>query len=123
LQDDLLDVYGEEEKFGKLKGGDILANKKTFLLLKALDIASSNHYLKEELEQWMGVKTSSEKDNAEKIKAVTRIYDFVNIKKVTEEEIQSYHQKAITALERVSAPAEKRKALAAFTSALLQREN
>ena len=68
LQDDLLDVYGEEEKFGKQKGGDILANKKTFLLLKASDIATSNHYLREELEQWMGVKTLDEKDHSEKIK-------------------------------------------------------
>ena len=122
LQDDLLDVYGLEEKFGKLKGGDIIANKKTFLLLKAWDIATSNHYLKEELEQWIGVRTSSEKDSAEKIKAVTRIYDFVNIKKIAEEEIHSYHQKAITALEKVSAPQGKKKELIEFTSNLLKRE-
>lgn len=122
LQDDLLDVYGEEEKFGKLKGGDIIANKKTFLLLKASDIASNNHYLREELDQWMGAKTTSEKDNTEKVKAVTRIYDFVNIKKVTEEEINSCHQKAMAALANVSAPADKKASLAAFTSALLKRE-
>ena len=122
LQDDLLDVYGEEEKFGKQKGGDIIANKKTFLLLKASDIASSNPYLKEELEQWGSIKTTSEKDSSEKIKAVTRIYDFVNIKKITEEEINSYHQKAVAALEKVSASAEKKKAIIEFTSSLLKRE-
>lgn len=122
LQDDLLDVYGEEEKFGKLKGGDIIANKKTFLLLKAGDIASNNHYLKEELDQWMGARTTNEKDNAEKVKAVTRIYDFVNIKKVTEEEINSYHQKALAALDKVFAAKEKKIALSALTSALLKRE-
>jgi geranylgeranyl diphosphate synthase type II len=122
LQDDLLDVYGEEEKFGKQKGGDIIANKKTFLLLKASDIATSNHYLKQELDQWMGVKTSNEKDTREKVKAVTKIYDFVNIKKVTEEEINSYHLKALAALEKIAASAEKKQQLAGFTSALLKRE-
>jgi len=123
LQDDLLDVYGEEKKFGKLTGGDILANKKTFLLLKAMDIASNNHYLKEELDQWMGIKTTNEKDAAEKIKAVTRIYDFVNVRKITEEEINSYHQKGVTALEKVTAPAEKRRLLIEFTSSLLDRQS
>lgn len=122
LQDDLLDVYGEEKKFGKLKGGDIIANKKTFLLLKASEIASNNHYLKEELDQWMGVKTSNDKDAAEKVKAVTRIYDFVNIKKITEEEINSYHQKAMASLELVSAPADKKNALKKLTDSLVQRQ-
>lgn len=123
LQDDLLDVYGEEEKFGKLKGGDIIANKKTFLLLKASDIASSNHYLSEELYQWMGIRTNNEKDSREKVQAVIKIYDFVNIKKVTEDEINSYHKKALVSLEKVSAPSEKKKFLAAFTSILLQRQS
>ena len=122
LQDDLLDVYGEEEKFGKQKGGDIIANKKTFLLLKASDIASSNPYLNEELGQWMSVKTSTEKDSLEKVKAVTKIYDFVNIKKITEEEINSYHQKAVAALEKISVPVEKKQQLINFTSGLLKRE-
>ena len=123
LQDDLLDIYGEEEKFGKQKGGDIIANKKTFLLLKTSDIASTNPYLKEELDQWMSVKNLNEKDSLEKVKAVTKIYDFVNIKKITEEEINSYHQKAVAALEKVSASPEKKKALIEFTSSLLKRQS
>jgi geranylgeranyl diphosphate synthase type II len=123
LQDDLLDVYGEKEKFGKLKGGDILANKKTFLLLKARDIATSNHYLKEELDQWMGIKTTGEKDAAEKIKAVTRIYDFVNIRKITEQEINSYHQKAIEALSRVGGNMSRKQGLLDLTGKLLSRES
>ena len=122
LQDDLLDVYGEEEKFGKQKGGDILANKKTFLLLKAMDFVSANPYLNEELYQWMSIKPTEGKDAEEKIKAVTRIYDFANIKKITEEEINSYHKKAIASLEKSSASSEKKKELIDFTSALLQRE-
>jgi len=123
LQDDLLDVYGQEEKFGKQKGGDIIANKKTFLMLKTSDIVSSNPYMREELDQWMGIKTLNEKDSSEKVRAVTRIYDFVNIKKITEEEINAYHQKAVVALEKLSAPVEKKRVLIAFTSALLQRES
>lgn len=123
LQDDLLDIYGEEEKFGKLKGGDIIANKKTFLLLKTFDVASNNHYLKEELSQWMGNKTTNEKDAAEKVKAVTRIYDFVNIKKITEEEITTYHKKALVAIEKVTVVPEKKKFLIALTSSLLNRQS
>jgi geranylgeranyl diphosphate synthase, type II len=122
LLDDLLDVYGEEEKFGKLKGGDIIANKKTFLLLKASDVASNNHYLKEELDQWIGFKTSNEKDAEEKVKAVTKIYDFVDIKRITEEEINSYHQKAIAALEKVHISLIKKELLTEFTTKLLSRE-
>ncbi len=123
LQDDLLDIYGEEEKFGKQKGGDIIANKKTFLLIKASDIASNNPYLKEELDQWMSVKTLNDKDSLEKVKAVTKIYDFVNIQKITKEEINSYHLKAVSALEKVSASPDKKKHLVEFTSSLLQRQS
>ncbi|MEK6614585.1 MAG: polyprenyl synthetase family protein [Bacteroidota bacterium] len=122
LQDDLLDVYGEEKKFGKQRGGDIIANKKTFLLLKARELTSNHHYLKEELEQWIGVKTSNEKDTSKKVKAVTCIYDFVNIKKITKEEISSFHRKAIAALEKVSARVKKKKHLIDFTTILLKRE-
>ena len=52
LQDDLLDVYGDTEKFGKQKGGDIIANKKTFLLCKAQELCSSNRSMNKEMERW-----------------------------------------------------------------------
>ncbi len=123
LQDDLLDVYGEEGKFGKIKGGDIIANKKTFLLIKAREMAMTSPLLSEELEQWIGIKTTNDRDSNEKIEAVTRIYDFVNIKKVTEGEILFFHQKAITSLEKVNADSDKKNNLLNLTEKLLSRES
>lgn len=122
LQDDLLDVYGEEEKFGKQKGGDIHSNKKTFLLLKAMELSGLNSYKKEELEQWILFHPSNEKEAKEKIEAVKSIYDFTNVKKITEQEINSFHQKAIASLEKVSASSKKKNQLIEFTSSLLKRE-
>lgn len=122
LQDDLLDVYGEEKKFGKQKGGDIIANKKTFLLLKSIELSSHNPYKKEELVQWLSFRPQNEREAKEKVEAIKSIYDFVNIKKITDEEINSYHKQAIASLEKVSASAEKKKAMIDFTTKLLERE-
>lgn len=122
LQDDLLDVYGQEEKFGKQSGGDIISNKKTFLLLKAVELSNLNAYKREELAQWLSFIPKNEKDSAEKINAVKSIYDFTNVKKIAETEINSFHQKAITSLEKISVPKEKKKSLVDFTSSLLKRE-
>ena len=123
LQDDLLDVYGEEEKFGKQKGGDIISNKKTFLLLKAIELSGLNAYKKDELAQWLEFKPANEKESKEKVEAVKAIYDFCNVKKITEEEINSFHQKAIASLEKVSAAAEKKNQLLDFVNKLLSRES
>ena len=122
LQDDLLDVYGEEEKFGKQSGGDIISNKKTFLLLKAVELSNLNAYKREELAQWLSFIPKNEKNAAEKINAVKSIYDFMNVKTITEVEINSFHQKAVASLEKVSASAEKKNLLIEFTSSLLKRE-
>ncbi len=122
LQDDLLDIYGEEEKFGKQKGGDIVSNKKTFLLLKAIELSNLNAYKKEELAQWLEFHPKNEKESKEKIEAVKSIYDFSNVKKITETEINSFHQKAIASLNTISTSEEKKKTLIDFTSSLLKRE-
>jgi geranylgeranyl diphosphate synthase type II len=123
LQDDLLDVYGSAEKFGKQSGGDIISNKKTFLLLKAIELSNLNAYKKDELAQWLSFLPKTEKDSKEKIECVKNIYDFCNVKKITETEIQSFHEKAIASLVKISASGEKRNALMDFTSSLLERES
>ncbi len=74
LKDDLLDVYADKSKFGKQVGGDILSNKKTFLLIKAKELAQGAQ--KAELEKWL---TTADFDKEEKVKAVTRIYDELRI--------------------------------------------
>ena len=122
LQDDLLDIYGEEEKFGKQKGGDIITNKKTFLLQKAIELSSLNAYKKEELAQWLNLLPENEKESKEKVEAVKNIYDFADVKKIAETEINSFHQKAIASLEKISASEEKKRRLVEFTSSLLKRQ-
>ncbi|MGM0408217.1 MAG: polyprenyl synthetase family protein, partial [Bacteroidota bacterium] len=78
LQDDLLDVYGDEKVFGKQIGGDIVSNKKTFLLIKTKQLAEKDEL--ESLQYWLKYQ-SAERD--EKISAVTAIYDKLKIKEIT----------------------------------------
>ncbi|MBL7863787.1 MAG: polyprenyl synthetase family protein [Cyclobacteriaceae bacterium] len=85
LKDDLLDVYGDKKKFGKQQGGDILSNKRTFLLVKALRQAKGKHA--SELKKWLSRKTF---DKRKKIKAVTTLYDELSIREHTEKKINHY---------------------------------
>src|SRR6202012_116375 len=83
LQDDILDVYGNPEKFGKLVGGDIISNKKTYLLLKALELADSRQST--ELNKWL---TNSNTDPKDKVTAVTELYNQLQIRHYAEEAMQ-----------------------------------
>jgi geranylgeranyl diphosphate synthase type II len=118
LRDDLLDVYGEAEKFGKQVGGDILADKKTFLLLTAL--AEAGAAQQAELQRWLG-KTVA--DPEEKIKAVTGIYDQLEIRLATEARIEIYFREALEHLEKVSAKLEKKEALRMLALNLMERDS
>lgn len=90
LQDDLLDTYGDEAEFGKNIGGDIVSNKKTFLLIEALEIAEGNQ--KAELKSWI----SKEKFNRdEKIEAVKNIFNSLNMRNKTEDAIKCYTGNAL----------------------------
>ena len=89
MQDDLLDTFGDQATFGKKIGGDILANKKTFLLINALEKGSDKQ--KSELLGWI---EKDEYDAQEKIAAVTKIYDEVGVKKMAEERVDRYFEKA-----------------------------
>lgn len=85
LKDDLLDVYADQAKFGKQIGGDIIANKKTFLLIKARELAKGEN--KEKLNYWLNVKDFNKE---EKVNAVTSIYNALGIKELTEAKMQEY---------------------------------
>ncbi|MBN3520478.1 polyprenyl synthetase family protein [Algoriphagus lutimaris] len=87
LKDDLLDVYADQAKFGKQVGGDIISNKKTFLLIKALESASAKDA--EELAYWLSLE---EFDKEEKVKAVKDIYHKLGIKSIAEDEMNRYFQ-------------------------------
>jgi len=98
LKDDLLDVYGDEATFGKKIGGDILCNKKTFMLINALELAKGKDA--EELQRW--ISTLDEKQSNEKIQAVTSLFDKLGVKTICEEKMQHFYVKAVANLEKVS---------------------
>lgn len=116
LQDDLLDTYGDQELTGKNLGTDIVDNKKTFLMIQALETASERQ--REELTGWL---TRKEFDPEQKIAAVTSIFDSLNIKEVTEIRIQDYYQKALANLDDLKRPKERKSELYSFASFLMNR--
>ncbi len=117
LKDDLLDVYGDPEKFGKQVGGDIISNKKTFLLIEAL--AKAEGSVKEELNRWITMKTF---DKTEKVNAVRGIYDQLGIRQRTEEKISTYFNSGFTSLEQLNAPSDRKQPLLQFAHQLVNRE-
>ena len=118
LQDDLLDVYGDPKVFGKAIGGDITSNKKTYMLINA--ILRANNEQREELIKWI---TTDNFDKEEKIKAVTKLYNKIGIRQLCEKKINDYFAEALTYLEKVNVPEEKKTALQRFTDQMMHREN
>jgi geranylgeranyl diphosphate synthase type II len=116
LQDDLLDSFGEQHSFGKKIGGDILANKKTFLSIKALQ--NANDEFKTELLGWMG--TGQHKPD-EKIQAILDIYKQLNIKELTEEKIEAYFQKCRTIFQQIAVDKIRKKPLLEISNSMLNR--
>ena len=117
LKDDLLDVYGDPEKFGKQPGGDILANKKTYLLIKAFEKATGVTLAS--LEKWVA---ATDYDAAEKVQAVTAIYDSLGLKAETEAVIASYFDAAFMEIQSLAISEEQKSALVKFMSGLVDRE-
>jgi geranylgeranyl diphosphate synthase, type II len=117
LQDDFLDVFGDESIIGKEIGKDIISNKKTYLLIKALALAKGNQKLN--LKKWIQAK----KFNAiEKIKAVQLIYLSLGIKELTLQAIENYFTKANNDLKRVSVPENRKIELKNFLTGLRNRK-
>lgn len=118
LKDDLLDVYADKAKFGKQVGGDIISNKKTFLLLKAKELAKGS--TKNSLESWIEDKDF---DKVEKVTAVTAIYDELGIKTLTESKMQEYFDKGFSEFTSLKVPYQDRfQELLALTQNLVDRE-
>jgi geranylgeranyl diphosphate synthase type II len=117
LQDDLLDVYGNPKVFGKAIGGDITSNKKTYMLINAVNRA--NETQRAELMRWIEAKNF---DRAEKVAAVTRLYDEIGIRQLCEEKINFYFEQGKQLLEKVSVPAERKEELRKYTNAMMHRE-
>jgi geranylgeranyl diphosphate synthase type II len=118
LKDDLLDVYGSPATFGKNIGGDILCNKKTFLLISALKNGSKEQ--REALIHWMGEKTF---DASEKINIFRSIYDVLRIQERTEKKIHSFYMKALSHLDKLKAPKGRLLVLEEVCNRLLYRKS
>jgi geranylgeranyl diphosphate synthase type II len=116
LQDDLLDSFGLQESFGKKIGGDILANKKTFLSIKALELAPD--HLKHEFTEWLNKK---EFDASEKINAVLNIYNQLNIKELTQQKIETYFRNCNAVFEQISIEECRKLALREIGNSMLNR--
>ncbi|NLI72006.1 MAG: polyprenyl synthetase family protein [Bacteroidales bacterium] len=117
LKDDLLDVYGNEQNFGKKIGGDILCNKKTFLLIHALK--KSERKNAEELNYWLN--NNDENLGDKKIKVVTEIYNRLNIREACEEKMNYYYRKALDNLDKVQVPKAKKSELQKLAENLMHR--
>ncbi|MCE7063035.1 polyprenyl synthetase family protein [Dyadobacter sp. CY343] len=117
LKDDLLDVYGDPSKFGKQVGGDIIANKKTFLLIEAL--SKADNATKSELEKWISEPIF---DAEEKISAVKAVYESLGIRSLTEQKISDYFGKGLENLRNLSIENSRKEPLLQFAQQLVDRE-
>lgn len=117
LQDDLLDVYGDPKVFGKAIGGDITSNKKTFMLINAFNRADAG--TRAELERWT---TATEFDPAEKIAAVTEIYNRLGIDKFAEQRIKEYFEQSRQHLDELSVSDDRKAVLREYTERMMNRK-
>lgn len=117
LKDDLLDVYGDAATFGKKIGGDILCNKKTYMLIHALEKAKGKDA--EELQNWLDVSDS--KLSEDKILAVTSLYNKLGVKQICEDKMQFFYSKAVANLEKVSVLENKKQELRNIADKLMFR--
>ena len=117
LQDDLLDVYGDPKVFGKAIGGDITSNKKTFMLINAFNRADAG--TRAELERWT---TATEFDPAEKIAAVTEIYNRLGIDKLAEQRIKEYFEQSRQHLNELSVSDDRKAVLREYTERMMNRK-
>jgi len=118
LQDDLLDTFGNKETFGKKIGGDIVANKKTYLLIKALELASENQ--RSELKSWINSEIGSDE---KKIAAVTNLYNQLEIKPATEQKIDFYFEQSTKILQNIQLDEKQKQQLKLLSKKILKRDH
>ena len=116
LQDDLLDVYGDPAVFGKAIGGDITSNKKTYMLINAVNRA--NPQQRQELMQWIA---ATDFDREEKVAAVTALYDQIGIRQLCEQKINFYFDECRKYLAKVSVSEERKQMLLDYTDEMMKR--
>jgi geranylgeranyl diphosphate synthase type II len=118
LKDDLLDVYGDAKKFGKQVGGDIIANKKTYLLIKAIEMASTKQL--KELKKWMDAPRSSKK---EKVKAITALYDELDLHTIAQRKADTFFSKGFKQLDKINGDIKQKELIRFFAKELIARQH
>ncbi|RZJ90177.1 MAG: polyprenyl synthetase family protein [Chryseobacterium sp.] len=116
LQDDILDVYGDPNKFGKQVGGDIISNKKTFLLLSLQQALTADDH------QVLNVQFSNT-NLSDKISVITALYEKYNIRDLATAEMTAYLDKAFKALSAIQVPDERKEQLIQLSKELMNRES
>ena len=117
LQDDFLDVYGDTKVFGKAIGGDIISNKKTYMLINAITLA--NEKQRETLMKWIDIPNP---DAQEKIAAVTEIYNEIGINQLAIEKINYYFNEGVKYLDAINVPEERKTEMRAYIKEMMKRE-
>ncbi|MDZ7632985.1 MAG: polyprenyl synthetase family protein [Bacteroidales bacterium] len=116
IQDDVLDTYGDTRMFGKKTGSDIVANKKTYLLVKALEKAGG-----EKLRRLKKLLEAGDHDPDEKVMAVRAIYDELEIRLHAESLAYDYFNRSFQALDQVTVNAERKKEIKQMAVNLIGR--
>jgi len=118
LMDDLLDAYADPKKFGKQVGGDIIANKKTFLLITALERANKQQHA--DLQQWLQTRKFNKQT---KVRAIKEIFNALQVPELTQAKIKHYFDKGFQQLEKVGGNKAAKKVLKTFTEDLITRQS
>ena len=118
LQDDFLDVYGDTKVFGKAIGGDIVSNKKTYMLINAFLRADAAQ--RATLTRWVEAKDF---DEQEKIAEVTRIYNEIGIDKLALGKIEHYFNESLRSLEAIDIDTARKQQLVAYVNKLMKRKS
>ena len=117
IQDDILDVWGDSKVFGKKSGGDIVSNKKTLPLVKAMEKASTV-----QRKALQNLFAGSEPDPEAKVKKVVSLYDELDIRNVTEALARDYIARAFGFLRKVSVDEARKKEMTSLAISLIGRE-
>ncbi|QGY44531.1 polyprenyl synthetase family protein [Maribellus comscasis] len=116
LQDDMLDTFGNQETFGKKIGGDILANKKTFLLIKAIEMANSEQ--SERLHYWINKEDFIPE---QKVKEVIAIYNQIGVQQQIRKKIDSFYLHSLEILDELKVSEDLKNPLKSLSNKMLQR--
>jgi len=118
IKDDFLDVYADTSKFGKQNGGDIIANKKTFLLIEALKNANKKQH--KALVDWLKCKVF---DKEEKVRSVKNLYNEIGVKGIATDRMNCYFERAFQNLNEIDCEDDRKEDLRSFAKYLIDREH